>query len=115
MTEHVPVRALTFDVGGTLDAPGVAWRPRFERLYREVGVLVAGGEERFARAFYDADDHLHERHALAGKDLAATVRHQVDDVLANLGVTDDDLAARKVGARPQTPKLDVEWDTRGGR
>lgn len=81
------LEALTFDVGGTLDAPGVAWRPRFEPLYRQAGVLGPGAasDEAFRRAFFDADDHLHERHALAGRSFAETVRFQVEDVLANLG------------------------------
>jgi HAD superfamily hydrolase (TIGR01509 family) len=86
------VRAITFDVGGTLDGPGIPWRPRFEALYRAEG--VDDPAERLARAFYDADDHLHERHSLAGLDLARTVELQVADTLANLGRPSAALGAR---------------------
>lgn len=50
------IKAILFDFGGTLDADGVAWKERFFRLYREKGVAVSS--ERFAQAFYKADDAL---------------------------------------------------------
>jgi HAD superfamily hydrolase (TIGR01549 family) len=81
-------------VGGTLDNPGIPWKPRFERLYREAGVLVPGLDEAFGRAFYESDDHLHERHDLAGLDLAATVQLQVEDTFRALGRTDPAAVAR---------------------
>ncbi len=84
------MRVITFDVGGTLDGPGVPWRPRFEALYRAAGVEET--DERLARAFYDADDHLHERHDLSAQDLAGTVRLQVRDTLGTLGRRDPALA-----------------------
>lgn len=93
---RIAVRAITFDVGGTLDGPGVPWRPRFEALYRGAGIAVA--DEVLARAFYDADDHLHERHALAGLDLEATVRLQVTDTLGRLGRSSPELIDRVTGA-----------------
>ncbi|MEZ0229729.1 MAG: HAD family hydrolase [Planctomycetota bacterium] len=95
LTLHL-VRAITFDVGGTLDGPGVPWRPRFETLYRQEGLREPA--EVLARAFYDADDHLHERHALAGLDLEATVRLQVADTLENLGRRSPALVDRVAGA-----------------
>lgn len=84
------VRAITFDIGGTLDGPGIPWRPRLTALYRSHG--VDDPDEALARAFFDADDRLHERHALAGLDLAATVRLQVADTLASLGRRSPELA-----------------------
>ncbi|NNN06492.1 MAG: HAD family hydrolase [Elusimicrobia bacterium] len=72
--------SILFDYGGTLDADGVAWLERFHVLYKECGVDIP--RERFDRAFYDADDALCDRHALAGLDLEATVRLQARDVLA---------------------------------
>jgi putative hydrolase of the HAD superfamily len=89
-----PLKGLTLDVGGTLDGPGVAWRPRFERLYRGAGVIEqdARSEDAFRRAFFDADDHLPDRHPLAGLGLSETVRHQVADTLENLGRPDARLA-----------------------
>lgn len=83
-------KAITFDVGGTLDGPGIPWRPRFIALYRAAGLDVP--EDVLSRAFHDADDHLHERHTLAGLDLAGTVGLQVADTLANLGRRDAGLA-----------------------
>jgi HAD superfamily hydrolase (TIGR01509 family) len=76
-------RAITFDLGGTLDGPGTAWGPRFLALYRAAGVDAP--EYLVTRAFHDADDHLHERHDLRGLDLLETVRLQVADTLGNLG------------------------------
>ncbi|HLN57675.1 MAG TPA: HAD family hydrolase [Thermoanaerobaculia bacterium] len=49
------VTALLFDFGGTLDGPGVAWRERFFRLWREEEEVP---RERFDRAFFAADDAL---------------------------------------------------------
>ncbi len=47
---------LLFDFGGTLDADGIAWKPRFFSLWREEVDDVP--EERFDAAFYAADDAL---------------------------------------------------------
>src|SRR5256885_1908097 len=91
-------RGITFDVGGTLDGPGIPWRPRFFELYREHGVLVPGREAALERAFYDADDNLPSRHRLACLDFAATVRLQVEDTLANFGAPDAALAGRVASA-----------------
>jgi len=92
----LPVRAITFDVGGTLDGPGLPWRPRFEALYRAEAMEEPA--ERLARAFYDADDHLHERHALSGLDLRGTVELQVADTLSGLGRSSPALVERVAGA-----------------
>jgi len=48
--------ALLFDFGGTLDAPGVPWKERFHRTYREEGLEVA--PERFDPAFYASCDSM---------------------------------------------------------
>ena len=53
--EQTP-RAVLLDFGGTLDAPGVPWKERVRRLYRDEGVDVAA--ERFDPIFYRADDAL---------------------------------------------------------
>lgn len=48
--------AVLFDLGGTLDAEGVAWKERFFRIVKEsVPALMP---EAFDRAFYAADDAL---------------------------------------------------------
>ena len=55
-TPAVPLTAVLFDFGGTLDSDGIPWKARFFRLWsEEVGEVEP---ERFDRAFYDADDAL---------------------------------------------------------
>jgi putative hydrolase of the HAD superfamily len=51
-----PIKTLLFDFGGTLDADGVAWKERFQSLYRAEGLDMTG--DAFAPAFYAADDPL---------------------------------------------------------
>ena len=48
--------ALLFDFGGTLDAEGVPWKDRWQRIAREEGIDVP--QEEFDRAFYGATDVL---------------------------------------------------------
>jgi putative hydrolase of the HAD superfamily len=86
--------AILFDFGGTLDAPGVTWKERAWRLYRDAG--VAGEPAAFDRAFYDADD------ALVGAvpptlSLEDTVRRVFAGVSAGLGVGDARLTERLAG------------------
>ncbi|MDP3542092.1 MAG: HAD family hydrolase [Elusimicrobiota bacterium] len=83
------MKSLLFDYGGTLDADGTTWLERFQPIYKEAGLDVP--QERFERAFYDADDNLHLRHALTGLDLDKTVRLQVADVLEILAPERRDL------------------------
>ena len=72
-----PPKALLFDFGGTLDDDGRPWLERLRPLWREAGVRLP--DAALDRAFYDADDGLPKRHALAGLDLAATVALQCAD------------------------------------
>ena len=83
--------ALLFDFGGTLDAPGVTWKERAWRLYRDAGLVAAPAV--FDPVFYQADD------ALVGAvpptlPLADTVRRVFAGVSAGLGVTDAAITAR---------------------
>ena len=83
--------AVLFDFGGTLDAPGLAWKDRVFRLYRAEGISVT--PERFDPLFYRADD------AMVGTIPATfsfgdTVRHLVTGVSAALGVDDPKLTDR---------------------
>ena len=48
--------AILFDFGGTLDAPGVTWKERAWRLYRDAGVVSDAAV--FDPVFYKADDAL---------------------------------------------------------
>ncbi len=83
------MKSLLFDYGGTLDADGSAWPERFRLLYEEAGLNFH--RDHFDRAFYNADDGLHARHALEGLDLAQTVRFQVSDVMKILAPERADL------------------------
>ncbi|MDB5720925.1 MAG: putative HAD-superfamily hydrolase, subfamily variant 3 [Alphaproteobacteria bacterium] len=81
---------LLFDYGGTLDSDGVAWKERFQALYRDEGLELPA--YRFDRLFYDADD------ALVGTldkqaDLAETVRQLVGNI--------EQAATQALGADPQ--------------
>ncbi len=87
--------ALLFDFGGTLDGDGTPWLDRFYDLYKEEG--VDPGRERFARAFYDADDRLASRHKLPGKGLEETVALQARDVCASLAADRPELAEKIAG------------------
>ncbi len=90
------MKSVLFDYGGTLDSDGSTWLERFYPLYKEFGVDVP--RERFDRAFYDSDDGLPGRYALAGLDLEQTLRLQVGGVLAAVAPESSGLTA-KIAAR----------------
>ena len=83
--DFLSLKAVFFDYGGTLDANGVAWKEHFYPLYVKYGINVP--QERFDRAFYDADDSLTEE-GLESLSLSETLREQVGRVLHGLGVYD---------------------------
>jgi putative hydrolase of the HAD superfamily len=77
--------ALLFDFGGTLDADGVPWKERFQRLFLARGVDAP--PERFDPIFYAVDD------ALVGSvspslSFLETVRAVATGVARGLGITD---------------------------
>ena len=74
-------RTVFFDYGGTLDAPGIAWRDRFYPIYLDAGIRVP--QEIFARAFYASDDSLVEENPVR-MNLSEIVSEQVKRVLENL-------------------------------
>jgi putative hydrolase of the HAD superfamily len=75
-------RVLLFDFGGTLDADGVPWKDRFQRLAREEGLEVP--QEEFDRAFYGATDTL-EGTIPASSGLRDTVARVADGLATRLG------------------------------
>ncbi len=88
------ITALLFDFGGTLDGPGIAWRERFFRLWREEEEIP---RERFDRAFFAADDAI-EGSVPASLPFAETVGRLARGVAAGLGTGGEAVAAR-VAAR----------------
>jgi len=60
----MPVSAILFDFGGTLDGEGRHWSDRFHAAYREAGMEIE--REAFDRAFRAADREI-ERRADTGK------------------------------------------------
>jgi FMN phosphatase YigB (HAD superfamily) len=87
--------AVLFDFGGTLDAPGVTWKERAWRLYREAG--LASDAARFDPVFYKADDALVGT-VPATLPLAETVHRVFDGVSAGLGIADARVTDRLAGA-----------------
>lgn len=76
------IKAIFFDYGGTLDADGIPWKEHFQTIYESAGVRVE--QEKFDRAFYDADDSLTDE-GLDQTSFAETLREQVGRVLKSLG------------------------------
>src|SRR5204863_6893657 len=102
--------AVLFDFGGTLDADGLPWKERMERLFRDEGAIVA--RERFDSAFYAADD------ALVGAlpatiSFRATVERLAVGVAAALELPDpaiaDRVGRRLLGDALQTPDGNTQW------
>ncbi len=85
------IKALFFDYGGTLDAPGVAWKEHFYPIYKRHGVNV--NKDDFTRAFYLADDSLVAEDP-EHLNLTEIVLEQVRRVLNNLGCYREDLHKR---------------------
>ena len=83
--------AVLFDLGGTLDAPGVPWKDRLFRLYRAEDVVIS--PEEFAPVFYRADDAL-VGSVPATLSLRDTVERLVDGVSAALHIDDADRTRR---------------------
>jgi len=89
--ERSSITAILFDFGGTLDADGVAWKERFYRLYRAEGLDISS--DRFAQAFYKADD------ALVGRipttlSLNDTIQRLTQDIAQELEVHDKAMIQR---------------------
>jgi putative hydrolase of the HAD superfamily len=85
------LEAVLFDLGGTLDAPGVPWKERLFRLYRAEGVSIT--PEDFAPSFYRADDALVGA-IPAALSLRDTVRRLVAGVNEALQIDDRELGQR---------------------
>ena len=83
------IRAILFDMGGTLDGDGLHWLDRFLALYKTFGVELPRDSIR------DAFDEAERRSALdediASSNLAQMIELHVKWQLAHLGLKDPDL------------------------
>src|SRR5437899_1375099 len=79
------IRALLFDMGGTLDGDGLHWLDRFAALYAEAGVQLP--RDRIRAAFDEAERRAAVDDAIATSHLDAMVSRHVAWQLAHLGLT----------------------------
>jgi putative hydrolase of the HAD superfamily len=83
------MEAVLFDFGGTLDANGIAWKERLHSIC--LAFNINPDNEKFDRAFYDADDYLSRHHNLEKLSFEETVFVQVSDFFKNLKLGDKKL------------------------
>lgn len=101
------IRAILFDLGGTLDGDGLHWLDRFLALYRSFGVDLP--RDSIREAFDEAEGRSAADETIASANLAQMVRLHVQWQLAHLGFTQPELErhlvdgfigpVRKVAAR----------------
>lgn len=82
------IRAVFFDYGGTLDADGIPWKQQFQTIYESIRLKFS--QEKFDKAFYDADDSLTAQD-LKQESFLETISEQVKRVLINLNSFDVEL------------------------
>jgi putative hydrolase of the HAD superfamily len=80
------IRAVLFDMGGTLDGDGLHWLDRFARLYVEAGVSLP--RETLQAAFDDAERRAAMDETMATADLDAMIDRHVGWQLAHLSIHD---------------------------
>jgi FMN phosphatase YigB (HAD superfamily) len=89
------IRAILFDMGGTLDGDGQHWLDRFVALYRAAGVSLP--RESLRSAFDEAERRANSDPVIASSDFRQMVECHVKWQLNHLGLTnsrlEDDLIA----------------------
>jgi putative hydrolase of the HAD superfamily len=80
------IRAILFDIGGTLDGDGLHWLDRFLALYKSFGVELA--RESIREAFDEAEQRSALDETIASSDLAQMIRLHVKWQLAHLRLMD---------------------------
>ena len=80
------IRAILFDMGGTLDGDGLHWLDRFLALYKSFGVELA--RESIREAFDEAERRSALDETIASSNLAQMIRLHVKWQLAHLGLMD---------------------------
>ena len=80
------VRAILFDMGGTLDGDGLHWLDRFLTLYKSFGIELA--RESIREAFDEAERKSALDETIASSNLAQMISLHVKWQLAHLGLAD---------------------------
>src|SRR5687768_9049541 len=88
------IRALLFDMGGTLDGDGVHWLERFLSLYRSFGVELP--RETIREAFDEAERKSAQDESIASSNLAEMIELHVKWQLAHLELNNTALARHLV-------------------
>ena len=84
------IRAILFDMGGTLDGDGLHWLERFLALYRSFGVGLS--RELIRQAFDEAERRSARDDTIASANLRQMIELHVQWQLAHLGLKDPALA-----------------------
>jgi putative hydrolase of the HAD superfamily len=79
------IRAILFDMGGTLDGDGMHWQDRFMALYRDAGVDVS------RETFDAAESRANQDREIASADFPRMIEFYVKWQLAHLGLTNPEL------------------------
>ena len=79
------VRAILFDMGGTLDGDGLHWQDRFTALYQSFDVPVS------RESFDEAERRANNDDAIASCDFQEMIEHYVKWQMAHLGLTNPQL------------------------
>lgn len=80
------IRAILFDMGGTLDGDGVHWLERFLALYQSFGVELP--REKIRAAFDEAERKSGQDETITSAKLAAMIELHVKWQLTHLGLND---------------------------
>ena len=83
------IRAILFDMGGTLDGDGLHWLDRFLALYKTFGVELP--RESIREAFDEAERRSALDETIASSNLAQMIELHVKWQLAHLGLQDHNL------------------------
>ena len=79
------IRAILFDMGGTLDGDGLHWQDRFTALYGDFGVAVT------RETFDEAERRANNDDAIASCNFREMIQHYVKWQVAHLGLTNPQL------------------------
>src|SRR5438093_13489376 len=93
------IRAVLFDLGGTLDGDGLHWLDRFAAMYADAGVFLPG--QRVREAFDEAERRAATDDEMAVAHLETMIERHVGWQLEHLAAEaslQPELAGRLVGA-----------------